>query len=383
MCFGDNAELYSIVNFELLALVLFMMTKLISFKSLNKKIFTFAHFFLFSFISCIWSYVPSDSIIRTQTMWKLWIMFIITVSYLIKTRNSLIFADGIAVSSIFVAIYILNSYGISGLRLLMIESVRLGSENMNSNTVATFLAISSSFFFLKILHKKSLFNTIVLIVFIIIIALTGSKKGLIDLALGFVLGITFYSGNTHTKFLRVLLSFSILILLFLLFKDIPLFQLGMTRFEGLLGLSLSGIDSSTMERYKLIEAGFKQFLENPILGIGLGASGYITTNTVGYNTYLHSNPIELLATLGIIGFLLFYVPFIKLIITCYKKISIDQKGLFIFILLCIEMVNSMFSVIYFSKLFYMELAVAIAYCVNCKENIKNKRRVLNQSSGDA
>ncbi len=363
ICFGDNAQLYIVTNGLLVIMLGLMILKILPLKPVNKVVFTFTPFFLLAFISIIWSYVPAASSVRISTMAKLWIMLIITTIYLIKTKTSIVFAQGIAVSAVMVLVYVLNFYGISGLRSLMNDSVRVGTEIVNANTLAVYLATSASFFFLKAIQKKNLLYAGITIVFITIVALTGSKKGIIDIVIGCLLVITFCNGKKQSKLLRVIWAVIILVVLIYILKDVPVFALVVERFEGMFGGG-SKVDFSTLERQKLVIAGLRQFINTPILGIGVGAAEYISVSAVGYSTYLHSNPVELLATLGLCGFMLYYIPFLKLITNVYKRIQKDNEGLFIFIFLIIGLANSLFAVEYFSKLTYMEFSIAIAYCVN-------------------
>lgn len=366
ICFGDNAQMYIITNGLFLFLLMLMLLRLLPLEPVNKNVFMFTPFFLFAALSYLWSYAPDASAVRISTMLKLWIMLIITAIYLIKTRSSVAFAQGIAVASVFVLIYVLSFYGISGLRTLMRESVRVGTEIVNANTLAVFLATNASYFFLKMLQKKSGFYLGLTIVYIAIVALTGSKKGIIDLIIGFMIVITFSNEKKGGKTIRVLWAICILFTIMYFLKDVPVFGLVVERFEGMLGKGAK-IDFSTMERKKLLLAGFQQFFKTPILGIGVGAAEYISMRVVGYSTYLHSNPVELLATLGLTGFLFYYLSVTKLIRKIFKVIQKDREGLFIFIFLVVGMVNSMFSVEYFSKLTYMEFAIAISYYVDSIE----------------
>ena len=78
-------------------------------------------------------------------------------------------------------------YGISGLQQLMQDNIRVGTEIVNSNTLAIYLAISAVICFSVYLRTNKLLILIPECLFVIIIALTGSKKGILDLVIGLVL----------------------------------------------------------------------------------------------------------------------------------------------------------------------------------------------------
>jgi hypothetical protein len=84
----------------------------------------------------------------------------------------------------------------------------------------------------------------------------------------------------------------------------------------------SGYESSNTQRIASLKGGWDMFAESPIFGAGLGA--FIETYTREHKIPLviHSTPLWLLAELGVVGFLAFAAPFIRVL-----KYETYQAGL--------------------------------------------------------
>lgn len=99
-------------------------------------------------------------------------------------------------------------------------------------------------------------------------------------------------------------------------------------------------DYSALRRKYMKEDAILLFKENPIFGIGLNNFKYVAR----YDTYAHSNYYELLSCLGIVGFLLYYIPIIIATIFSIKQWKRNETGaivpLSIFICLLINDYNS-------------------------------------------
>ena len=81
------------------------------------------------------------------------------------------------------------------------------------------------------------------------------------------------------------------------------------------------VEGSTYLRYRYIQSGLETFIANPIIGIGLNNSRFITMTVSGEYTYLHNNYVELLACTGIIGFSLYYYEFIYIFKNIFKYLK--------------------------------------------------------------
>ena len=129
-----------------------------------------------------------------------------------------------------------------------------------------------------------------------------------------------------------------------------------------------------IQRELYIQAGWKQFLKTPILGIGIGNTSQITMAATGHSTYLHNNFIELLASGGIIGFGIYYgiilYLIIKLIPFALKKESVSDACL---IVLIVHTIADYGTVSYYTKGTYFILVLCF---LQVYINYKGKKDLL-------
>lgn len=376
IAFGDSSSMYVVSNgvfAVLLGLISIYVLK--ASPNIPTKVFIFLPFCLFCFTSIIWSYRSGASQTRALTILSLNILFVALAVYILKTESAQAYINGLAICGIMLLVYVVRVYGISGLSSAIQEGERVGGEIVNENTLAIFLSISVVVLLYNFYKKRKVFYLLLLLPVVLIVALTGSKKGLLDLVVGFVLVSLLMQKDSEgvKKYLKILLMIAIGCVLFYFAWNLPIFAVVRDRFElmfSFLGGSSSRIDYSTQERQIMIEYGLKQFFNTPILGIGVGATGYITELAVGFNTYLHNNYVELLASVGLVGFILYYIPIIILLAKCWKYRKESDSSLICFVILCIQVVNDYASVSYFSKTTYILFAISWAVVAGIERNKK-------------
>jgi hypothetical protein len=101
-------------------------------------------------------------------------------------------------------------------------------------------------------------------------------------------------------------------------------------------------DASSMERVALIEGGLNLFYDNPFFGIGLNNVTYIL------GKYTHSNYVELLSNVGLIGTLFFYMMYLFTLRNIYYMPLIRIKKYF-YIMIFSLLVTDIVAVSYFRK----------------------------------
>ena len=137
-------------------------------------------------------------------------------------------------------------------------------------------------------------------------------------------------------------------------------------------------DASVTGRKALITVGLQIIKDYTILGVGAGNYANIAYNNYGLwrEVYSHTNYIEMFADLGVIGFIIYYLPrFWVLIILVKKGISKRKDSLLIFLLsFCITYLALDFIRITYSSEF-TQLIYTICFCyILIKEgNKKNKK----------
>lgn len=355
VAFSDSATYYIFSNLTFLLLMALMGNYLISTNStVMKESLIFIPFLFYCFLSFFWSYSKDITFTRSITMLALIIFFIILKEYVVKTNSLKEYIWGTAISGILFIPYLIFSYGVSGIKSTILDGTRLGGKIANENTIAIILIFTFIVFFQRFMKSKRVIYIFPMILSVSFALLTGSKKGMIDFVLGSLL-IIFISHNNKDVLKKSLKIITLIVFFCLVLKvlwTMPIFTLVRERLE-LMFYFVTGssniIDYSTITRRQMIKYGLEQFYKSPILGIGIGASDYITNIYMGEKSYLHNNYVELLATGGIVGFLFYYIPIWKIIKRCWtnRKISDDASVCFVFLM--ITLANDFAAISYFSK----------------------------------
>lgn len=219
-------------------------------------------------------------------------------------------------------------------------TTRMGSAiGLNENIFGMRMAIGAMLALYIFKDKKYRVNNIVLIVFLVIFSLltllSGSKKGLIILVLGILSVVFIYSSGI--KRIRKIIAALIAItgILFLIFNNTILYSTIGYRIEKTL-LTITGnssqnvqldvingtktsIDGSLVERDFYKKQSIELFKKYPIFGYG-GNNFKTRMREIGYShvAYSHNNFFELLSTLGLGGFLIYYSYWILVVVRLIK-----------------------------------------------------------------
>ena len=104
--------------------------------------------------------------------------------------------------------------------------------------------------------------------------------------------------------------------------------------------SINTQDESTKQRIRFYEHSFRQILNNPIVGVGLGnwkisSIDYDKNNIVGYTVpyHVHNDFLEIATELGILGVILYISIFVVCLLALYKSYKKSDFTNQIFILM--------------------------------------------------
>ena len=209
----------------------------------------------------------------------------------------------------------------------------LGRNYNDFTTQMTLVALITAYMAFYVDKKyKNVFRFIMLFVVI-----SASRKAIVVSVLGYIILYLMSSGTNINKIVKrlIILSAIILAFLFLIFtnqflynligeKLIMMFQsLGMSSIDIVSSISESNIDHSMHGRAVLREEAFKQFVNNPLLGIGYYNFQYNNQ----YGLYAHNNFLELLADLGLIGFLCYYSLYFHFVFSAGKGIARNKENI--------------------------------------------------------
>lgn len=268
----------------------------------------------FCITSILWAEEPARSITMAFKTLPLLILFaIVLYNYLgyIKDGKEYLLRC-IYVSGIVLAVYVIWVQGGPGAYLSLLGTgVRLGGEVTNENVVGMAAAFSFIIAFYRVFYEHRMPHTAMMILCGLVAFGAGSNKALIAMVAGCLMLLVFnaYLTGTVMSFLKSAGLLMVLACVLLTVLQLPMFETINTRFTEMVNTftGTGEASASTSERIGLTQAGLKQFSETPLLGIGIGNSGLITQQvSIGFDSYLHNNYVELLACVGAVGTFLFY-----------------------------------------------------------------------------
>lgn len=347
----------SVVVFTLFLII--QITNIIRRKKLlfNKCVLLYALFSFWCFISIIWASDQSVVLDRAIDLFCNTIFIVVSYDYFMNSEiNRRTFIVLFIITGVLFSCYVICYYGLSGYFLRLLSGDRVGSEIINVN----FIGFVSSMTFLIIIYsalngvfKKRYLLYIISIIPLITALGSGSKKVILALLIGMVLIIYEYTKGKVTFKKIITVSLILLTICFstMIIRNLPYFDRIFDRLDTMISSFSEGsstLDGSTYKRELYIKEGLKTFLDYPLTGIGLNNSGTITEEVVGKSTYLHCNYVELLACVGLVGFVLYYMIYVLIIAGYFSnKEKYKYKNSLPIILILVMLITEIGSVSYY------------------------------------
>lgn len=276
-------------------------------------------FWSFYFISMIWAKDINDTMYYINNFIQIFGLSI-SIPLIITNRHDI---------EKFLNLFILSMLWVV-IRLIIktpIESwgtERLGATiGLNPNTLGmrlVIVALICIYMFHKTWENKKVSRrklklfayTAMFFIFNTISLFSGSKKSLLFLISGVFIYEIVITKGWKVLIKIILLMATVSFLIYLMFNNEQLYRVIGRRLERTI-LTLNGtasglsIDQSLLERNYFISKAKELFGNNPILGYG--GNNFVTyMRETGYShvAYCHNNYFELLATLGLVGFVIYY-----------------------------------------------------------------------------
>ncbi len=271
-------------------------------------------FGLYALVSALWAMNFSEAVSKGTTIIELLLCMILLYLYYQDTTDIWQLYNTIKWTGFLLSLYSLATLGLNRVLQAVMHGKLLSISFANINTVSMAASFAVIIAVYELLYrKKNIYSVIVCIPCILIIAVFGTRKGLLTVVLGVSLLLLLrYSGRNvlKTAFSVAIVAVGVLILIRLV-STLPMFAGIMHRMDGLIAFVTGEgkVDSSTNVRNSYMQIGWAYFLKYPLFGVGIGSSGTLLSSLVGRNTYLHNNFIELLCCGGITGFLIYYSMF--------------------------------------------------------------------------
>lgn len=231
-------------------------------------------------------------------------------------------------------------------------------SGINATEVASFFGILSIITFYFVFIEKNT-KCYVYIFQIVVTVLSGSKKGLILIFVPVILyffKIGLKSIRNFTIFVVVLLIIVVAIFKVPLLYNVigyrildALNELGMV--QDVILPESAIIDESTKKRVEMMETAWKMFSQKPILGWGWNAFAILA----GYGYYCHNNYLEIMVSMGIVGFLIYYAMPMTLLAGSIMQTDKNKR------FLCISLIFSMLFLDISSITIYDQVIVYFIY----------------------
>ena len=343
-------------------------------------------FATFCFVSSLWAKNGTEA--RSKAIAIIEILLCMTVVFWRYYNNgsSREILSVIMWSSVIVTMYSLYFYGVSRFLAMASGTVRIGNDYANANAIGMWAAISAVLFIYFIFYEGMQLKYIAIIMPIMLVAFSQSRTAIIELIVGVFLVIFFHyreKKNFLKGIFRIVIAVIIIIAVIFFISRFQVFSGLNERIQSLVDYSQgkSVREGSVIQRELYIQAGWKQFLKTPILGVGIGNTNQVAIAATGHNTYLHNNFIELLASGGIVGFCIYYGMILYLVIKllpfALRKESVSDACL---ITLIVHTIADYGTVSYYTKGTYFILVLCFLQVYINNKGEKNELKEDYQSS---
>ncbi len=353
---NSNATLNNLIaiNAAVISVLIFYKMFLVGKVYYNRSIILLFIVSAFALISMIWAKNISFTIAKgVSLLINVIFMTLLYNNYHDEDRMNFMVKSFIFAGVVLCVLEISNQ-GLSGYFSMLFGGKRVYSEILNVNEIGIILAFGSLFTFNEILKKNYKYIPI-LVLFIIEILSASSKTSMIILTVG-LLYLFFMKRKDENKKMPVkkrLIVLFVTVISIVLLIQLPVFSSITSRvsklYETVMG---TGNDMSTSERIALYKKGIEVFTEHPIIGIGFASSYVVTEPVIGKGVYFHSDLIEFLGCLGLIGAGIYYAS-LFLIATNNNKNRISGA------IMCMILVGSITSCTYLQKFKFVLLVIAM------------------------
>lgn len=312
--FGEDKEAFVVSKGFMLLFFLGIAVKIFASGTrivLGKSVILPFFFVFYEIISCVWAFNQEVAISQLVTQLQLFILFFFSYVYIKKFGRLEDYYNAIYLSGIGLIFYSLYVYGgLSSFLAIMSTGHRMGDLIGNQNTYGLVFANAALVALYYFFFNNEKRHVLLAGLFIFFGLSSGSKKVVFLLILGlFFLILSKYGVR---KLFKVIVYSFTSVLVGLCLIHLPLFSTILERLESY--LSVTGNTSDNL-RAELIRFGLELFMENPFLGYGL--NNYQLFHWSG--AYSHNNYIEVLVSLGIVGFVIYYSIFINSACALIKK----------------------------------------------------------------
>ncbi|MBE6088949.1 MAG: O-antigen ligase family protein [Clostridium beijerinckii] len=342
--------------------------KLLSFSSLWYLVFSF-----WCYISIRWSILPEAAMENFGFIYKTCIIMMLIDIYINNVK------DGMRkiTNYFFIALIYL---AIRTLIYVPFDEIIGESIGIQFNNIAQVLAIGVNIGFYHIYFLKEKRYIIPFLLMVIVVLMTTSRKAFLFMFLGVLLQLLFVKGIKE-KFKSILIILATAsLMIFLVFNVPSLYEKFGSRlldaFQYFSGNGIESTDISIVQRTFYANHAIELFKNKPIIGNGLmSVYSSLLVSNAQYVAYAHNNYLELLASLGIIGLVIYYFAYI---IILKKGISFlknrNQELILWFSVICIVTLAQVGVVAYYFNFYSIIISLAYHQSTNIYIFEKSKQK---------
>lgn len=333
-------------------------------------------FFVLAEISAIWAHSPENAVNRYLRLMVILIVILLGISQYVDTTSD---------AEILLKIFVFSVFLISSVQLIFTPSSEwasgyfgsvVGGHNTNTFGFVCSMSLIITFYFAYTKSKRSYY---LLTVFFLVCCIFSSSRKAVGISMigAFLVILMAFRKKNHLLHL-IISSFTLCFVVVLFFIDQTLYEIIGFRFESLLNLMVSGTtqsESSLLLRDYFIQFAKILFEEKPLFGHGFANFSVLlsTESNVNQNFYAHNNYWEILADLGVLGFIVYYwfyaVIFFKLVVRLFKEKN--NTLLSLGLVLLISQLILEWGVVSMAS-FYPQIVVSLIYTCSYASDSKRK-----------
>src|SRR5690625_3963952 len=357
---------YTIIN----QFAMLFMCGMVSLLCLSQKKMYLHSYFFFTLLLIVQSYFfsyngisidPQTSLKMTSTITINFVVALAVYNYILLNDNLnktlFLFANIGLLFTVFITVLSLDTLFIGRLGT-NISFIIFGNEVIyNANTISIIAGFSFLIYLYRFIFNKSIITIFLLIWLIIIILLTGSRKGLFLLILGTPLLI--FLLNPKKRIRNVLFGGLCIIVLYVLIMNITiLYNIIGYRMEALVNIVLGEqVEEASVNTRKIfVERGWDYFLLKPWTGYGLDNFRNLPGS---YGTYSHNNYIELLISGGVFSFIFYYAIRIFVLVKLFINRSNNKINQLLFVILLLLLLIEYGLVDYYIRIYIILFVFAL------------------------
>lgn len=354
--FLTQREIYNIVS-NAIAGILFIFIWIDHFLNkrrinINAYIIGSALFVFIILVSVLYASNASYALSKSISILLLFILAFSINLFIIKSNDIIKIKKYFLVSGFFLSIYLIINMG-------LLNGIRVGSAIGNENIIGMISVVSFTIGFTEFLFTKKYRYIALLLPILTLILLTGSRKSILFLLISIFLSLFLYRNMNIKQFIKIAVITFVLfyLIVYTIYNVQSVYNIVGSRIDNLIiYLKIGDVQETSIRiRQDMLNLGLYYFRRSPFIGFGIDNFRlFYSQSSFGEDVYSHSNLIELLVGVGLIGTFVFYITYGSLVYKFFKFRNqlVNYKHILpLTIIVLGYMISSLYLVFYYDKVF--------------------------------